>query len=192
MPDGDILIHAGDLTYTGSIIEMVTELNKLAALPHSYKIFVPGNHDWLAETDEPFLKQFCEERRIIYLNNQEVLINGLHIWGSGITPTFNNWALNVNRGAPIKEYWDAIPDSTNILITHGPPKGIQDFAPIGGHVGCEDLKNRIDQLKNLKVHVFGHIHEGYGTMVQNGVQYINASNCTGNYKPTNKPFTLGV
>ena len=48
IPDGDLLIHAGDATYHGTQ-EEIREFNAwFAALPHANKIFVAGNHDWAA------------------------------------------------------------------------------------------------------------------------------------------------
>ena len=56
----------------------------------------------------------------------------------------------------------AIPSDTNILITHSPPKGILDFdESTGEHLGSWYLKERVEELENLKAHIFGHIHEPF-------------------------------
>ena len=59
---------------------------------------------------------------VTYLENQVVVINGLKIWGSPVTPWFygEKWAFNRRRGKDIKEVWDEIPSDTNIVVTHGP------------------------------------------------------------------------
>jgi 3',5'-cyclic AMP phosphodiesterase CpdA len=57
IPDGDILIHAGDLTHHGSL-EDVQEFNEfLSTLPHPHKIVIADNHDFCFEKD----REACEE-----------------------------------------------------------------------------------------------------------------------------------
>ncbi|KAF7348583.1 hypothetical protein MVEN_01375900 [Mycena venus] len=45
VPDGDVLIHAGDLTHMGTLKEFETTMEWLYALPHPVKIVIAGNHD---------------------------------------------------------------------------------------------------------------------------------------------------
>jgi Icc-related predicted phosphoesterase len=189
IPDGDVLIHAGDLSGSGTLVDMVKELNLLKKLPHKHKILIAGNHDYLAERNPGLMKTLCTDAGITYLQDSAIEINGLKIYGSPWQPEFNNWAFNVPRGY-LHKYWDLIPDDTNILITHGPPKGIRDYAPACGSVGCEELLSRVTALKNLKLHVFGHIHHSHGTSTLNEVTFINASTCTESYKPSNVPITI--
>lgn len=58
--DGDILLHAGDLTENGSFDELQTQLNWLSAQPYRHKVVVAGNHDVLL--DEEFLERYPERR----------------------------------------------------------------------------------------------------------------------------------
>ena len=69
---------------------------------------------------------------------------------------------------------DLIPDQVQVLLTHGPPLGHGDVTSSGLRVGCEDLMYTTkSRLSNLKVHLFGHIHEGYGVSRDfNGVVYV--------------------
>ena len=104
-----------------------------------------------------------------------------------------DWAFMLDRGKPLRDAWGLIPDNTDVLITHGPPQGVGDTSCIGGsNVGCRDLLDRIDELR-LKAHIFGHIHEGYGSYQRDDTTLINASTCTERYEPTNPPviFELG-
>jgi Icc-related predicted phosphoesterase len=94
-----------------------------------------------------------------------------------------DWAFNLPRGPRLAAEWAKIPDTTDVLITHGPPMGILDHV-WGEHVGCADLLARIAAVKP-KVHAFGHIHEGSGVLVQDGTTYVNASICDGEYRPVN-------
>lgn len=45
IPDGDILIHAGDFSNTGLIKEVEGFRKRLESLPHRHKVFIAGNHD---------------------------------------------------------------------------------------------------------------------------------------------------
>lgn len=192
IPDGDVLIHAGDSLGQGTL-ENIAELNEwLGTFPHRHKIVIAGNHDWaFQETPETAREALSNA---IYLEDSGVEIDGLRFWGSPWTPTFMDWAFILDRGKPLYQTWKSIPDNTDVLITHGPPKGIGDLATLGfrcQNVGCIDLLRRIDQLK-LKAHIFGHIHEGYGEYVRGETRLINASTCTARYAPTNPPIVLDL
>jgi len=107
-------------------------------------------------------------------------------------PFFCDWAFNLDRGPNIKEKWDLIPTSgIDILLTHGPPQLHGGVTFKGEDTGCEDLLNAIKRAQPL-VHVFGHVHEGYGVTKDEICTYINASICTFNYKPTNKPVVFDL
>jgi Icc-related predicted phosphoesterase len=197
IPAGDILLHAGDLTGKGTIPEVQKELYQLSLLNFSHKLTIAGNHDFLFEKQPALAKQLCEDNGIIYIHEKEIIINGVKFYGANWQPEFFDWAFNLKRGKELEDKWALIPDDTNVLITHGPPMNILDKTPdhytrMGQHVGCEDLTNRIKQLKELKLHVFGHIHHGYGHIKLNDVMYCNASICNEQYKPVNKPYVFDI
>lgn len=193
MPEGDVLIHAGDSTMGGSPGEVQNFVYWFSGLNYKHKIMIPGNHD--LGFDGPNSKEFVSLVRdsgITYLFDSSIEIDGIKFWGGPWTPRFHDWAFNVTRGESIASKWNLIPEDTQILITHGPPNGILDLNKQGMPVGCEMLRNRIRQLKNLKYHIFGHIHEGYGIVERDGVVYCNAATCTARYAPTNKPLVIEV
>lgn len=109
------------------------------------------------------------------------------IWGSPITPEFHNWAFNRKRGEEINKHWQLIPNNTDILITHGPAFGILDKIFQNQNVGCEDLLKSVENI-NPKYHIFGHIHEGFGTTQNQNTTFINASSLDYNYKMRKTPF----
>ena len=45
IPEGDVLIHAGDLTNEGTPSDLHAQLTWIASLPHQHKIVIAGNHD---------------------------------------------------------------------------------------------------------------------------------------------------
>ena len=189
IPDGDILIHAGDVTRGGTKEKVIDFLKWFAAQKHTYKVFVAGNHDfYFEETDSNKIRRLIP-KNIIYLNDSGVEINDLKFWGSPITPWFNNWAFNRNRGSEIKKHWDLIPNDTDVLITHGPPYGILDETVYGKRTGCEELLLRVYQVKPI-YHIFGHIHEDYGNFTKGETTFINASVLDDWYEMKNKPIIL--
>lgn len=192
VPEGDILIHAGDCLGVGTLEELEDLDNWFAEQPHPHKILIAGNHDWCFQ-DEP-----AEARELvknaIYLQDNGVEIEGIRFWGSPWTPVFFNWAFNLERGEPLAERWRQIPDNTDVLITHGPPAGILDTVPSGLQtisVGCDDLARELERLRP-KVHIFGHIHEAWGQHETDECLYINASTCTGSFKPLNPPIVIDI
>ena len=156
IPDGDILIHAGDLTNIGEIDDVIKFNEFLGKLPHRKKIVVAGNHDFCFEK-EPGTRDLLTNA--IYLEDSEVTIGGIKFYGSPWTPRFGNWAFMLFRcGEQLKYRWDLIPNDTDILITHGPPLGILDTVlPRDENVGCELLIKKVQKVKP-KYHIFGYIH----------------------------------
>jgi Icc-related predicted phosphoesterase len=198
LPPGDVLVHAGDLTGMGGMEALRKPAGWLKSRGFRHVVCIAGNHDWCFEraADRGRARGILVERGITYLQDSEAVVEGFNFYGSPWTPEFRNWAFNLPRGGnALKLCWSAIPEDTDVLITHGPPKGIGDLVPRGELTGCEHLLARIEKLPRLKVHIFGHIHEGYGTYRSSdrpGFSYVNASTCTGNYRPTNPPIVIDV
>ncbi len=185
--DIDLVIHSGDAAnpkdpYTNEA-PFRDFLNWFKNLPIKYKIFVAGNHDSSVEK-RLITKEEFELCNIIYLEHESVQLEGLNIFGSPYTPEFYDWAFNVRRDRLV-DYWSAIPENTDILITHGPPKFILDN-DLGANLGCMSLYKRIKDLPNIKIHQFGHIHsrkDSNGHYINRGIflepesniKFINAS-----------------
>lgn len=195
---GDVAIHAGDATGRGEKGEILPFLNWFASLEFTHKILVPGNHDWGFQRDPDFYRKECEDRGIILLINQSVEIEGIKFYGSPATPWFYSWAFNYRRFKDqadqfgdiwIKDIWDMIPTDTNVLITHGPPKGILDELPNGELVGCDELLSAVKRIKP-SLHIFGHIHCGYGEKHVDGTSFYNASICSEMYTADNQPHVI--
>lgn len=186
---GDILLCAGDLTYRGNIPEVKEMLTYLSEQDYAHIIFIAGNHDFLFEREPLMAKELIEEfPNLTYLEDSMVEVEGLKIWGSPYTPWFHNWAFNLFEPELAKQ-WQQIPDDINIVMTHGPPRGILDKTLGGDLTGCKYLKERIEEIKP-KLHIFGHIHEEYGIAVIGPTRHINASIMDAGYKPVNKVVTV--
>ena len=185
LPDGDVILHAGDVSSRGTEYEVRSFLDWFERLDFTYKIFVAGNHDFFFEQKDAAIIKSIIPENVIYLNDCGVNIEGISIWGSPISPWFYDWAFNRQRGAEIKKHWDLIPEGTDILITHGPAFGILDHTIGGLHVGCEELKAKIETI-NPKAHICGHIHEAYGQKKTADTLFINASVLDVRYQMVNE------
>ncbi len=190
VPDGDILIHAGDASIRGTTGEIALFNEWFANLPHENKIFVAGNHDWLFETNPAAARKLLDSK-IVYLQDTSIEIENFKIYGAPWQPRFYDWAFNLHRGREIEQKWKLIPRDVDILITHGPPNGILDRTPQGDFAGCEELRRCVEEIQP-KAHIFGHIHSGYGTMEKFGIKFINASNCDESYEPSNPPIVFDL
>lgn len=186
VPEGDILIHAGDFSGRGKADELRVFNHWLGELPHRHKIIIAGNHDFLFERDPLLARSLISEA--IYLENESVEIEGLRIYGSPATPWFFNWAFNYHRGPEIKAIWNRIPQAIDILITHGPAFGILDQLANGKHAGCEMLARWFETRDPAPaLHVFGHIHEAAGRIQKDQTTFINASQLDIRYRVQSNP-----
>lgn len=191
LPKGDIIIHAGDISKRGHPIEMEDFLDWFSNLKFKHKLFIAGNHDFFLEQAHPRIIEQMIPKGVVYLNDSSCEIDGLMLWGSPITPWFNNWAFNRSRGAEIKQHWDLIPDDTDVLITHGPPFGILDETVYSKRTGCEELLLKVYQIKP-KLHVFGHIHEDYGQHTKDETIFLNASVLDDHYQLMHQPLVIDL
>jgi len=211
LPEGDLLIHAGDLTGLGKRSEIENVIHWFTKVAPRYNyglIFIAGNHDrcfdpkfnkedqnqkptWLLDILLDLQSNFPN---IHYLENTSVEVgegpNKLKIWGSPYSPWFfgDRWAFNAHRGPEIKKYWNMIPVDTDIVVTHTPIAYKLDYVPrTSEYVGCEDLRYKLD-LINPKLHISGHIHESYGYEESVFTKFVNAAICDRNYEPSNDPL----
>jgi Icc-related predicted phosphoesterase len=184
--DGDVFVHAGDFLSFGDEVEFREFVTWLRALPHENKIVVAGNHDRFVAGYPIDARAAIADAGAIYLEDELITIDGATFYGSPWTPEFMNWAFMLARGSEIKEKWDRIPDSLDVLITHGPPSGIMDFG-----LGCEELLKRVFRA-TPKVHIFGHIHECYGVREVDGIRFINASIMDEQFAITKQPVTIDL
>jgi Icc-related predicted phosphoesterase len=179
IPKVDMIIHSGDISNSRvfgiSINECIDFLNWYRWQDVKYKILVAGNHDtWAARDGRSFRKE-CRDRGITYLENELVEVEGIKIFGSPITPTFNDWSFMKNR-SKLYEFWEnCFPEEIDILVTHGPPYGVLDTSIDKNHrmefCGDKSLYKHILRVKP-KWHLFGHIHSLKNEVINNGIREI--------------------
>jgi len=188
-PQGDILIVAGDITPLGNGYDTKNVLRFLSQLKYKHIILIAGNHDFWFE-DYPLAEEITKTYNITYLNDSGVTINGIKFWGSPVSPEFCNWAFNRSQ-LQLRKHWNLIPKDTDVLITHTPPYSILDQNKSKHNCGCKELLKRINIIKP-KYSIFGHIHESYGSLIQNDITFINCSVVDENYKVVNKPVVVEI
>ena len=188
----DMIIHAGDISGRGSLVEINTFLTWFSSLDNfKHKVFIAGNHDWGFEKTPSLITPMIPDN-VTYLEDSMVDVDGVKIWGSPQSPTFFNWAFNQDRGEQIKRYWDMIPNDIDILITHGPPYSVGDYVVFNHeHVGCRDLVDTIHRV-NPKYHISGHVHGGYGIGQLFDTICINASSVNEQYQVVNEPIVIEI
>jgi Icc-related predicted phosphoesterase len=202
----DILVHCGDATGTGKISEVgdfsdwCEMLLRKSYVKHV--VMIAGNHDLLFDhghkvvrNDWPSGPESCrarlEDAGVVYLQDDEATVAGLRFYGVPWTPRFFDWAFQIDTPGQDEEIFGRVPENIDVLLTHGPARGIRDLVPRGELVGSPALLRALDRVRP-RIHAFGHIHEGYGMTLRNGTLCINASTCTGNYKPTNPPIVVDL
>lgn len=190
LPVGDVLIHAGDFMRTGRDVEELVDFNVwFLEQPHEHRILIAGNHDIMM--DSPGFKPI-DVHRFHYLRDSGCWIEGIRFWGSPWTTRFMNWAFMSERGAEMKKHWDLIPDDTQVLVTHGPPQGILDSMPqYGKDLGCDELRKAVLRIQP-KLHIFGHIHFGYGQEMLGETRCVNAAVLNDRYQLQNLPVVVDL
>lgn len=191
LPQGDVLLHAGDISSRGQRSEVIDFLDWFGSQPFRHKIFVAGNHDFYFEKMSADVVMKMLPQSVTYLNDNGIVIDGVKFWGSPVTPWFHNWAFNRQRGKALRKHWQLVPPDTDVLLTHGPPFGILDTVLNGRNNGDKDLRQLVNELKP-QVHVFGHIHESYGKRQLDGTRFFNCSQVNEYYELVNKPFLFEV
>jgi hypothetical protein len=192
VPEGDILVHAGDMTSGGSVKEIQRQVDWLASLPHKEIVVISGNHDtYLDPRTRPSLSE--EERRgsidwkrVHYLQHRRLslpitvepsssqsesarLLSGprqrrVNIYGAPQIPACGPMSIHAFQYERGQDAWsETVPEDTDILVTHTPPKFHMDLSLPNG-MGCEHLMAEVKRVKPA-LHVFGHVHWGAGQEV---------------------------
>uniref|UniRef100_G3MPS1 Calcineurin-like phosphoesterase domain-containing protein n=1 Tax=Amblyomma maculatum TaxID=34609 RepID=G3MPS1_AMBMU len=202
IPDGDVLIHAGDFTRKGFTEEVDAFSTFLGTLPHRHKVVIAGNHELsfdpvTAARSAGVSNEAVErvKRRLVnctYLQDAATTVCGVKVYGSPWQPRFHNWAFNLQRGQALLDKWNRIPTDTDVLVTHTPPVGHGDHCVLNRHVGCVELLSVVQHRVRPRYHVFGHIHEGYGVTTDGETVFVNAAICDVQYRPVNAPIIFDM
>lgn len=193
LPEADVLIHTGDYSFINKYADLIlmgkelTEFNNyLGSIKHKYGtiLFTPGNHDFIFEKHLEIAKDLLTNATLLLNSGTE--IDGVKFYGTPSQPVFCNWAFN-HLDRDRKFFYGAIPDDTDVLLTHCPPYEILDLVgrsySKGQNVGCPILLERVNEVKP-KLHCFGHIHEQeVGIQIEEHTTFSNACIMDDSYEP---------
>ena len=168
----------------------------LDSIPAEHVAGVLGNHDFLDSAEEG--REVLGSLRWTWLDNEVKEVAGLSIFGSPYSNRFGNWSHMASEDE-LAAMWRTIPSDIDILITHGPPYGVGDLVPPkysmpdrDSRVGSSSLTHQLcySEWPNLKLHMFGHIHDGYGEYELNSIPLFNCSQMNEEYRPVNSPHEV--
>lgn len=199
LPPADMLLVAGDFCGSGRKLREIEDFDEwLGTQNIPVKIVVAGNHDMLFESKPRQAQALLKHAK--YLQDDETTIRPtlvgqegdwrLRVYGTPWQPRYYDWGFNLDRnGYELADKWRKIPTKVDILVTHSPPFGILDPNPYGDRVGCELLTSELDRIKP-KLHVFGHLHSGYGIVERKGTIFVNAAICDELYRVHREPLVV--
>jgi len=180
LPEGDLLVHAGDMTAGGTFYELQAQLRWLAQQPHEHKVVIAGNHDTLLDSvtsrahresqdledaaNEGWRASDLDWGGITYLQDESTTLRfrsgrEISVYGNAFTNGRGTWAFQYARGT---DYWRGrIPAKTDLCLIHGPPKGHLDLTKAGTSAGCKSLLEEL-YAKRPRTVVCGHVHRARG------------------------------
>jgi Icc-related predicted phosphoesterase len=187
---GDVLIHCGDgcdgFRRDPRDLERLDEW--FGRQEFERILCVSGNHDFAVE--QRIARGEAAFRNATHLQDERCEFRGIRFYGAPWTPELAGWAFHLDAEA-LRSRWDLIPEDTDVLITHTPPRGILDQNSAGRHCGCPDLAQRLTELRP-RVHCFGHNHASAGTTRRAGTVYVNASVVDRRYEIARGPVELDL
>jgi Icc-related predicted phosphoesterase len=188
----DLLLIAGDVSFAfkGDLVAKQAFLandfkNWLERVPADEVVLVAGNHDQSIEK-----WGVPDGLRCHYLQDDGLELFGLRIWGTPWQPWFYDWAFNAPRRDGeefLASKFDAIPDDTDIVVAHGPPRGFGDRTSGHdghAHVGSTAMTATLERVQP-RLMICGHIHPAYGRYRLGTTEIINASLVDEDYRPVN-------
>lgn len=175
LPDGDVLVHTGDFTNNGSVEEFKKFNDWLGLIKHKFKAIIVclGNHDVYVWKDS-WSKMKSLLSNATYVPIFEMIeIEGIKFYGCP-WHYWQTWHYKNKITTNEKTKFDTIPSGVDILLTHGPRKGVLDFADGWMESGSQELLSRINTVKP-RVHLHGHIHESAGNIYSNSILTLNSA-----------------
>jgi len=200
IPMGDVLVHAGDFSRTGTLEQIEQFAKWFAAQPHEHKLVICGNHEAEFSGNTRYYKYHLEkyDGNVQFIHNELVTIDGLNFYGESYSPIAGSWGWGYEPGPEARDIWDQLPEETDVLITHGPPSMYGDVGPDYKnkyvsrlvHYGCPELTTRLSETKTKWI-VCGHIHYSYGVYKMPwGSTVVNAAICNESYEPGHRPLVI--
>lgn len=194
LPECDLVLIAGDICPSPYFPEIKAAIQHAYWLDSDFRpwlqklrckqvVGIGGNHDVLFE-GKALIKSL--QLPWVYLQDDGYEFEGMKIWGCpwSVPPVVTGgkwpfeWTFACATEKEAAKKASLIPSDTDILVSHAPPFTICDVTKYGKmSAGSSALLNRVQDLR-LKLHVFGHIHEGFGRMYIGDTVFANCSYMT--------------
>lgn len=207
LDEADLLIHAGDLMYSGYVDEWYPRLKSFQKQQRDIpRLFVPGNHDLHVQNYQgPAVQELRRVgMRTLGLTPEYSLVarGSIVFFGLPWVTNLPGWAFNRDE-TWIYDYlqqFNEIRDTIDVVISHAPMYGILDAirpekfqTRDQQHVGCMAYQKWFEEgNKKPRVWISGHIHENYGTTEVEGCRFYNVAMCDRNYEQVNPPMLIEV
>ena len=156
--DAEILICAGDACEGFNPADLQDFFTWFAAIHARLRIFVPGNHDRIFNTD-PVRARNMVPGSIVLLESEGMDYDGINFFSVPARPYLKG---------PV-----SIPSGIDFLITHGPA-----YSYLDRDTGDKNLYLAIAGARP-KYHIFGHVHEEglKRKATLGGTTFLNVSYC---------------
>jgi predicted phosphodiesterase len=190
VPACDLLIHAGDWTFFSRRLDQIEDFNEWLGEQHAPlgRILCPGNHETYLERD-PSLKSLTSNGKVLISEPYD--IHGLKLFATSVVPLLGT-GFGIASAEERSRIYAQIPIETDVLISHGPPYGILDCAPGDStHQGCRELLKAVRRIRP-KLHVFGHVHTGFGLYETEHTLFVNAALLGPHGDIENRPVMLSM
>ncbi|KNC47369.1 metallophosphoesterase [Thecamonas trahens ATCC 50062] len=211
LPDGDVLVHAGDVLFRdrGTVgvppyrgandgREVIQELNTWAGElldKHAFEwiVVVGGNHDlWLEEQGAgqaqsllSNVQYLCDSSVALSFGESLVTVYGspVSVGGRSLNRAFQHEA----ESEELKRVWDHIPDDIDVVVTHSMPSILR---PSSSKADVA-LSKRLASVRPALA-VSGHVHLAHGVAEAHGTVFVGAASCNNYYMPVNLPIVVDV
>jgi Icc-related predicted phosphoesterase len=188
----------------------------------AHVIMVAGNHDFGLSMPRMVDYLLDKSPNAHLLHNEAITVDGVKFWGSPYSPTFGQWAFMREEYELEEFYKGIPDDTQVLITHTPPNGVLDRVGRPGSkrridwdispeiHAGSTALRARVDQLttqdkhwdsledlqppekQHLRLHVFGHIHEAGGSLVQNNVIFNNAAMMDVNYNVGFQPYVWDI
>lgn len=205
VPEADILVVAGDI----SLLSIDRDIDKamdwfesdfvgwMRSTPHKYRLFIGGNHDFCIEANLKYFQEYIDPEDMKFLHDSGLELEGIKFYGVPWVPNLKNWAFCAEPDV-LNDKYEAVPEDTNVVISHGPPFGCADVCGVkmtrSGHIVPEHVGSKEANRMMARVqpdhYICGHIHEGYGHYWWFEREVWNVATMDVGYDPVNAPVII--